>query len=60
MTGISVGELLLSDSTHPSHEHSTSCPFQVFLELSREQEMDNLDLTLDGAFEWNQLQQEDC
>ncbi|XP_061233233.1 ATP-binding cassette sub-family A member 10-like [Neopsephotus bourkii] len=33
---------------------------QVFLELSREQEMDNFDLTLDGAFEWNQLQQEDC
>ncbi|NXD76771.1 ABCAA protein, partial [Halcyon senegalensis] len=36
-----------------------SCPFQVFLELSREQEKDNFDLTLDGAFEWKQLQQED-
>ncbi|NXX52367.1 ABCAA protein, partial [Scopus umbretta] len=36
-----------------------SCPFQVFLELSREQEKDNLDLTLDGTFEWKQLQQED-
>lgn len=37
-----------------------SCPFQVFLELSREQEKDNFDLTLDGTFEWKQLQQEDC
>ncbi|NXC65703.1 ABCAA protein, partial [Anhinga anhinga] len=36
-----------------------SCPFQVFLELSREQEKDNFDLTLDGTFEWKQLQQED-
>ncbi|NXK06969.1 ABCAA protein, partial [Herpetotheres cachinnans] len=36
-----------------------SCPFQVFLELSREQERDNFDLTLDGTFEWKQLQQED-
>ncbi|NXR59373.1 ABCA9 protein, partial [Rhadina sibilatrix] len=36
-----------------------SCPFQVFLELSREQEMDNFDLTLDGTFDWKQLQQED-
>ncbi|NWS77630.1 ABCAA protein, partial [Crotophaga sulcirostris] len=35
------------------------CPFQVFLELSREQEKDNFDLTLDGTFEWKQLQQED-
>ncbi|KAM6377162.1 LOW QUALITY PROTEIN: ATP-binding cassette sub-family A member 10-like [Pluvialis apricaria] len=33
---------------------------QVFLELSREQEKDNFDLTLDGTFEWKQLQQEDC
>ncbi|NWR82466.1 ABCAA protein, partial [Furnarius figulus] len=33
--------------------------FQVFLELSREQEKDNFDLTLDGTFEWKQLQQED-
>ncbi|XP_074016380.1 ATP-binding cassette sub-family A member 10-like [Numenius arquata] len=33
---------------------------QVFLELSREQEKDNFDLTLDGAFEWKQLQQQDC
>ncbi|XP_054026316.1 ATP-binding cassette sub-family A member 10-like [Dryobates pubescens] len=33
---------------------------QVFLELSREQEKDNFDLTLDGAFDWKQLQQEDC
>ncbi|NXL96012.1 ABCAA protein, partial [Alectura lathami] len=32
---------------------------QVFLELSREQEKDNFDLTLDGPFEWKQLQQED-
>uniref|UniRef100_A0A8C6KAS6 Uncharacterized protein n=1 Tax=Melopsittacus undulatus TaxID=13146 RepID=A0A8C6KAS6_MELUD len=55
-----VGKLLLPDSTAPGQEHSTPCPFQVFLELSREQEMDNFDLTLDGAFEWNQLQQEDC
>ncbi|NXE48706.1 ABCAA protein, partial [Casuarius casuarius] len=31
----------------------------VFLELSREQEKDNLDLSLDGTFEWKQLQQED-
>ncbi|NXO48196.1 ABCAA protein, partial [Aramus guarauna] len=36
-----------------------SCPFQVFLELSREQEKDNFDLTLDGTFEWKQLQQDD-
>ncbi|NXI20838.1 ABCA9 protein, partial [Sterrhoptilus dennistouni] len=36
-----------------------SCPFQVFLELSREQEKDNFDLALDGAFDWKQLQQED-
>ncbi|NXS46281.1 ABCAA protein, partial [Balaeniceps rex] len=36
-----------------------SCPFQVVLELSREQEKDNSDLTLDGTFEWKQLQQED-
>ncbi|NXM13574.1 ABCA9 protein, partial [Ploceus nigricollis] len=35
------------------------CPFQVFLELSREQEKDNFDLTLDGTFDWKQLQQED-
>ncbi|XP_076209679.1 ATP-binding cassette sub-family A member 10-like isoform X1 [Aptenodytes patagonicus] len=33
---------------------------QVFLELSREQEKDNFDPTLDGTFEWKQLQQEDC
>ncbi|KAM9222080.1 ATP-binding cassette sub-family A member 10-like [Leptosomus discolor] len=33
---------------------------QVFLELSREQEKDDFDLTSDGAFEWKQLQQEDC
>ncbi|XP_067164770.1 ATP-binding cassette sub-family A member 10-like [Apteryx mantelli] len=32
---------------------------QVFLELSREQEKDNFDLSLDGTFEWKQLQQED-
>ncbi|NXI63370.1 ABCAA protein, partial [Anseranas semipalmata] len=32
---------------------------QVFLELSQEQEKDNFDLTLDGTFEWKQLQQED-
>ncbi|NXN18950.1 ABCAA protein, partial [Indicator maculatus] len=38
---------------------ASSCPFQVFLELSREQEKDNFDLTLDGAFDWKQLQQED-
>ncbi|NWQ92203.1 ABCAA protein, partial [Burhinus bistriatus] len=31
----------------------------VFLELSREQEKDNFDMTLDGTFEWKQLQQED-
>ncbi|NXQ31151.1 ABCA9 protein, partial [Alaudala cheleensis] len=37
----------------------SSCPFQVFLELSREQEKDNFDLTLDGTFDWKQLQQED-
>uniref|UniRef100_A0A8D0F4N1 ABC transporter domain-containing protein n=1 Tax=Strix occidentalis caurina TaxID=311401 RepID=A0A8D0F4N1_STROC len=36
------------------------CPFQVFLELSREQEKGDFDLTLDGTFEWKQLQQEDC
>ncbi|NXY02977.1 ABCAA protein, partial [Pteruthius melanotis] len=35
------------------------CPIQVFLELSREQEKDNFDLTLDGTFDWKQLQQED-
>ncbi|KAF1545168.1 ATP-binding cassette sub-family A member 10, partial [Eudyptula albosignata] len=34
-------------------------PFQVFLELSREQERDNFDPTLDGTFEWKQLQQEE-
>ncbi|KAM6297369.1 ATP-binding cassette sub-family A member 10-like [Aegotheles albertisi] len=33
---------------------------QVFLELSREQEKDNFDLTLGGTFDWKQLQQEDC
>ncbi|XP_027547513.1 ATP-binding cassette sub-family A member 10-like [Neopelma chrysocephalum] len=33
---------------------------QVFLELCREQEKDNFDLTLDGTFEWKQLQQEEC
>ncbi|NXC31749.1 ABCAA protein, partial [Campylorhamphus procurvoides] len=33
--------------------------FQVFLELSREQEKDNFDLALDGPFDWKQLQQED-
>ncbi|NWU77165.1 ABCAA protein, partial [Onychorhynchus coronatus] len=33
--------------------------FRVFLELSREQEKDNFDLTLDGTFEWKQLQQEE-
>ncbi|NXF60611.1 ABCAA protein, partial [Ciccaba nigrolineata] len=32
---------------------------QVFLELSREQEKGDFDLTLDGTFEWKQLQQED-
>ncbi|NWS10674.1 ABCA9 protein, partial [Pachyramphus minor] len=32
---------------------------QVFLELCREQEKDNFDLTLDGTFEWKQLQQEE-
>ncbi|NWX98625.1 ABCAA protein, partial [Nothoprocta ornata] len=32
---------------------------QVFLELSREQEKENFDLTLDGTFDWKQLQQED-
>lgn len=37
-----------------------SYPFQVFLELSREQEKENFDLTLDGAFDWKRLQQEDC
>ncbi|NXF79117.1 ABCAA protein, partial [Sclerurus mexicanus] len=37
----------------------SSRTFQVFLELSREQEKDNFDLTLDGTFEWKQLQQED-
>ncbi|NXO86176.1 ABCAA protein, partial [Sitta europaea] len=36
-----------------------SFPFQVFLELSREQEKENFDLTLDGTFNWKQLQQED-
>ncbi|NXK69911.1 ABCA9 protein, partial [Sylvietta virens] len=36
-----------------------SCPFQVFLELSREQEKDNFDLPLDRTFNWKQLQQED-
>ncbi|NXE27421.1 ABCAA protein, partial [Ardeotis kori] len=36
-----------------------SHPFQVFLELCREQAKDNFDLTLDGTFEWKQLQQED-
>ncbi|XP_053816341.1 ABC-type organic anion transporter ABCA8-like isoform X2 [Vidua chalybeata] len=33
---------------------------QVFLELCREQEKENFDLTLDGTFDWKQLQQEDC
>ncbi|XP_074871065.1 ATP-binding cassette sub-family A member 9-like isoform X2 [Carettochelys insculpta] len=32
---------------------------QVFLELSREQEMDNFDMALEGTFEWNRLQQDD-
>uniref|UniRef100_A0A8C6Z540 ABC transporter domain-containing protein n=1 Tax=Nothoprocta perdicaria TaxID=30464 RepID=A0A8C6Z540_NOTPE len=34
-------------------------PSAVFLELSREQEKENFDLTLDGTFDWKQLQQED-
>ncbi|XP_051490810.1 ATP-binding cassette sub-family A member 10-like isoform X2 [Apus apus] len=33
---------------------------QVFLELSREQEKDNSDLTLGETFKWKHLQQEDC
>ncbi|NWW43952.1 ABCAA protein, partial [Pedionomus torquatus] len=33
--------------------------FEVFLELSREQEKDNFDLTLDGALEWKHLQEQD-
>ncbi|NXG78191.1 ABCAA protein, partial [Baryphthengus martii] len=36
-----------------------TCPFQVFLELSREQEKENFDLTFDRDFEWKKLQQED-
>uniref|UniRef100_A0A8C8RLL9 ABC transporter domain-containing protein n=1 Tax=Pelusios castaneus TaxID=367368 RepID=A0A8C8RLL9_9SAUR len=32
---------------------------QVFLELTREQEMDNFDMALEGTFEWKKLQQED-
>ncbi|NXG67151.1 ABCAA protein, partial [Hemiprocne comata] len=36
-----------------------SCLFQVVLELSREQEKDNSDLTLGGTFKWKHLQQED-
>ncbi|XP_008492894.2 ATP-binding cassette sub-family A member 10 isoform X1 [Calypte anna] len=32
---------------------------QVFLELAREQEKENFDLTLGGTYEWKQLQQED-
>ncbi|XP_067403873.1 uncharacterized protein [Emydura macquarii macquarii] len=32
---------------------------QVFLELTREQEMDNFDMALEGTFKWKKLQQED-
>nr|XP_014432059.1 ATP-binding cassette sub-family A member 9 isoform X2 [Pelodiscus sinensis] len=32
---------------------------QVFLELSREQEMNNFDTALEGTFEWKRLHQED-
>ncbi|XP_030361986.1 ATP-binding cassette sub-family A member 10-like isoform X2 [Strigops habroptila] len=63
--------LPLSQSFSKLEEAKRNCNFedysfslntlaQVFLELSREQEKDNFDLTLDGAFEWKQLQQVDC
>uniref|UniRef100_A0A8C3FSX6 ABC transporter domain-containing protein n=1 Tax=Chrysemys picta bellii TaxID=8478 RepID=A0A8C3FSX6_CHRPI len=43
----------------PHADHFCCHPFQVFLELSREQEMDNFDMALEGTFEWERLQQED-
>ncbi|RLV94599.1 hypothetical protein DV515_00013078 [Chloebia gouldiae] len=43
-----------------SRDNSCSQAGSVFLELCREQEKDNFDLTLDGTFDWKQLQQEDC
>ncbi|NXE01436.1 ABCA9 protein, partial [Chaetorhynchus papuensis] len=49
----------LNTLTQAGMTQMPSCPFQVFLELSREQEKDNFDLTLDGTFDWKQLQQED-
>ncbi|NXD62036.1 ABCAA protein, partial [Eolophus roseicapillus] len=61
--------LLFFDSSHFStakrncsledYSFSMNTLAQVFLELSREQEKDNFDLTLDGVFKWKQLQQED-
>nr|XP_009482736.1 PREDICTED: ATP-binding cassette sub-family A member 10-like [Pelecanus crispus] len=42
------------------YSFSSNTLAQVFLELCREQEKDNFDLTLDGTFEWKRLQQEDC
>ncbi|NXB06545.1 ABCA9 protein, partial [Cnemophilus loriae] len=52
-------EYSFSLNTLTQAEITQSCPFQVFLELSREQEKENFDLTLDGTFDWKQLQQED-
>uniref|UniRef100_A0A8C0VBF8 ABC transporter domain-containing protein n=1 Tax=Cyanistes caeruleus TaxID=156563 RepID=A0A8C0VBF8_CYACU len=50
----------LAKEQHREITQALPCPSQVFLELSREQEKDNFDLTLDGTFDWKQLQQEDC
>ncbi|NXB63699.1 ABCAA protein, partial [Struthidea cinerea] len=55
----SLEEYSFSLNTLTQAAPTSSCPFQVFLELSREQEKDNFDLALDGTFDWKQLQQED-
>ena len=36
-----------------------SCPSQVFLELSKEQELDDFDEELDPSVKWKLLPQED-
>ncbi|NXY90850.1 ABCAA protein, partial [Alcedo cyanopectus] len=55
----SFAKLEEASSASQRNNQSLSHPFQVFLELSREQEKDNFDLTLDGGFKWKQLQKED-
>ncbi|NWV60609.1 ABCA6 protein, partial [Malurus elegans] len=49
----------LNTLTQAEKQPKCYCPFQVLLELSREQEKDNFELPLDGTFDWKQLQQQD-